>query len=231
MALAVTACAPDDNLFGSETSVQIMHREMLNATVRVEIEKGTGSGTVIRSDETGTFIITNHHVAGDEGGTVHVRFWLLNSRSETVLSVMRDAKVVAADDKRDLALLRLVDSEFRAEAVASLAPEGVELAPGEDVWVAGSPIGLRAYITHGLLSLAAEKQVMTSAPVIYGNSGGGVYHRTASGDYEYIGTVQAIYGLPDMMGMVSHPITAINVAISNQVLRAFLKDAGFDLLA
>jgi len=224
VALPVIACAQ------VQTEVQQRQSEMLNPTVRVELEQGSGSGTVIHSSSKGTFLLTNHHVAGEKGAKVQVRFWLLNDNSETVLSVLRDAEVVASDADRDLALLRLVDSEFRAEAVARIAPERTRLHPGEDVWVAGAALGLRAHLTQGLLSLVAHSvmkrdHMVTSAPVVPGNSGGGVYHRGADGRFYYIGTVRAVA----LVGFGS-VVPTTNYAIPNSSLREFLKANDFGWL-
>jgi S1-C subfamily serine protease len=212
------------------TDTQLKQAQMLNATVRVERPegRGTGSGTVLRSDRTGTFILTNHHVAGDKGSKLLVRFWHLNTKGETVLTVLRDAEVVAADKDKDLALLKLADSEFRAEAVARVAPEDRQLMPGDFVWTLGAPLGFRVSATTGLLGVLNQEiptlggRIMHSAPTIFGNSGGGVWQKAPDGGYEYIATTQAIA----MAGMGS-PVTTTAFAIPNSMLRAFLKENEF----
>lgn len=208
------------------TEVQLRQQQMLNPTVRVELTQGNGSGTVIHSSDRGTYIITNHHVAGDKDNTVQARFWLLNHKGETVLSVLRDAKVVAHDAEADLSLLRLVDTEFRAEAVATIAPETAVLQATESVFVCGSALGLRAHCTTGLLSLVdalmlKRPHIVMSAPTIMGNSGGSVYRRGANG-FEYIGTVRAI-----AMAGFGSPVMTTAYAIPNASLRAFLRGNGF----
>lgn len=209
------------------TEVQQRQSQMLNPTVRVELTQGSGSGTVIHSSDKGTFIITNHHVAGEKDNTVQVRFWLLNGKGETVLSVLRDAKVVAHDADADLSLLRLADTEFRAESIATIAAETDLLQPTESVYVCGAALGLRAHCTTGLLSLV-EAQLMgrthiaMSAPTIFGNSGGALYHKGANGRFEYIGTVRAI-----AMAGFGTPITTTAYAIPNASLRDFLRGNGF----
>lgn len=220
-ALALSACA------SRMTEVQQRQSQMLNPTVRVEMKGGTGSGTVIHSSAKGTFIVTNYHVAGDKDGMTQVRFWTLNRKGETVLSVLRDAKVVAHDTAADLSLLRLVDSEFRAESIASLAPEKVALQPTEEVFVCGAALGLRSHCTTGLLSLVEspfmdKPHVAMSAPVVWGNSGGALYHRGDNGRFEYIGTVRAIE-----VAMGQFPVFTIAYAIPNASLRAFLRGNDF----
>lgn len=208
-------------------AVQQRQSQMLNPTVRIEMTQGSGSGTVIHSSERGTFIITNHHVGGETGNTVQARFWILNHKGETVLSILRDAKVVAHDADADLSLLRLADTEFRAESIATLAPEATALQPTEGVFVCGSALGLRAHCTTGLLSLVetillGRPHIAMSAPTIYGNSGGALYHMGASGRFEYIGTVRAI-----AMAGYGSPISTTAYAIPNASLRGFLRGNGF----
>ena len=221
--LGVSACVHTQQ----PTEVQQRQSQMLNPTVRIELTQGSGSGTVIHSSDKGTFILTNHHVAGDKDNTVQARFWILNGKGETVLSILRDAKVVAHDADADLSLLRLVDTEFRAEAVTTFAAEESTLQPTEAVYVCGSALGLRAHCTAGLLSLAesmlmGRPHIVMSAPTIMGNSGGAVYRKGASGRFEYIGTVRAV-------GVVGFgtPISTTAYAIPNASLRGFLRGNGF----
>ncbi len=102
-------------------------------------EAGTGSGIILTSDGT---ILTNNHVvavAGD-GGTISVSFSDGTSAK---------AKVVGTDPVTDLAVVK-------AEGVKGLTAADIgkssDLKVGEGVVAIGSPFGLGATVTSGIVS-------------------------------------------------------------------------------
>jgi S1-C subfamily serine protease len=127
-----------------------------------------GTGLIVTSDGE---IVTNAHVVGD-AETVHVR---LNGESEPRL-----ATVVAADETRDLALLRLDVDGLSAATFA--APDDVRL--GDEVLAIGYALDLDGdpTVTLGIVSsldrtLTTETGslkglIQTDAAVSSGNSGG-----------------------------------------------------------
>jgi len=125
---------------------------------------GLGSGFIISADG---YVLTNAHVvAGD--GEVTVR--LADAKREF------KAKVIGADERTDIALLKIDASGLPTVKLGKSA----SLQPGEWVAAIGSPFGFENTITAGIVSatgrsLPAETYVpfiQTDVAVNPGNSGG-----------------------------------------------------------
>jgi serine protease Do len=132
--------------------------------------KGTGSGVVI--DNSGN-IITNSHVA-ERAAKVTVTF--ADGREFP-------AKVVGADPKTDIAVVRL--DHPPANLVAARLGDSSKLEVGEWVLAIGSPLGLDQSVTAGIISgkgkvtrnvhMSGERMreyIQTDAKINPGNSGG-----------------------------------------------------------
>ena len=102
-------------------------------------EAGSGSGVILTSDGT---ILTNNHVAAvaGDGGTISVSF---NDGTTA------KAKIVGTDPVTDLAVVK-------AQGVTGLTPAEIgrssDLKVGEGVVAIGSPFGLGATVTSGIVS-------------------------------------------------------------------------------
>ena len=110
-----------------------------------------GSGVIYRSDG---YIITNHHVI--EGATA----------VEVLLSDgdRYSAEIVGSDELNDLAVLRIERDGLPA---IDLRPADEPLRVGETVVAIGSPFGLDATVTSGIISaLNRDLRIPTSAEVI-----------------------------------------------------------------
>lgn len=107
------------------------------------------------------------------------------------------AKVKGVDNDADVAILQVVDEDYKPAAEAKLAPDNAPMRRGMDVYVIGNPgIELDNSVTKGILS-APERQIefnggggpvklfQIDAAVIGGNSGGQVVNDKG----EIIGTV------------------------------------------
>ena len=125
---------------------------------------------------------------------VHVRLWDYNDYSTAVGTTGRVARILAWDKHRDLALLRLSDKERVIPSVATLWPEDVG-GPYlfQTTWAVGSGMGNPPYPTEGLLSGISGKDqkgralYLSSAPIIFGNSGGSLWAYSKKRDrYEMI---------------------------------------------
>ncbi len=134
---------------------------------------GLGSGVVYRSDG---YIITNHHVV-ERAGTVEVRL-----ASGDVLA----AEIIGSDELNDIAVVKV---EAEGLPAINLRPGDEPLVVGETVIAIGSPFGLDATVTAGVISalnreLRLDEQnpgegvltipsiVQTDAAINPGNSGG-----------------------------------------------------------
>ena len=123
-----------------------------------------GSGVIVAADGV---IVTNNHVV-DEADRIEVT--LADGRRFV-------AHLVGADEKRDLAVLR-IDA---AELPAATWGDSDSLEVGEMVWAIGNPYGLDRTLTYGIISAVGRRGVVgntfgnflqTDASINPGNSGG-----------------------------------------------------------
>jgi S1-C subfamily serine protease len=191
--------------------------QALYATVLIASKGSTGSGTVIYSqaDDAGlatTLILTNHHVIAN---SVSVRkewdskagkekdrerrqqvksLWFdYNFCSMSVGTRGKSAEIVAYDKPADLALLRLIDRERTIDVVADLRPPDSPLQLGTEVYAIGAGLGRPPFTTDGLIAIVDYQMqgypyIMATAPIIFGNSGGGLFQWSNDrGRFELIG--------------------------------------------
>jgi len=163
-----------------------------------DAKTGYGSGTLVT--RTG-YLVTNHHVVR-KGNRYQV---ILPDGRETEPKLLRDGVYYLADEKTDLAVMKI------EVAGADLDPvtfdDSDELREGEWVIAIGNPYGLRQSITAGIVSSTGrsdvgftdiEDFVQTDVPINPGNSGGPLINlrgnlvgintaiRTVSGGYQGI---------------------------------------------
>ena len=162
----------------ADDSVEAVAAKVLPSVVKIEVSgaegAGSGSGIILSSDGR---ILTNNHVvelAGD-GGTMRVIF---NDGSHA------DAEILGTDPLTDTALIQAKD-------VSGLTPATIgksgDLAVGQGVVAIGSPLGLEATVTSGIVSalnrpvdVGSDGQgnstvypaIQTDAAINPGNSGG-----------------------------------------------------------
>ena len=159
-------------------SVEAVAQKVLPSVVKLDVsgggDAGSGSGIILSDDG---LILTNNHVAevAAEGGQITVSF---NDGSKA------EATIVGRDPLTDTALVQAKD-------VSGLTPatigKSAELQVGEDVVAIGSPYGLDATVTSGIVSaleravdvgaddagnVTAYPAIQTDAAINPGNSGG-----------------------------------------------------------
>jgi serine protease Do len=127
--------------------------------------RGLGSGVII---EASGVALTNAHVVG---GASQVNVTLLDGTKHR-------AKVVGVDPKTDLAVLRLAAGDKRFPFLPLGNSDEVQV--GDWVLAVGSPFGLQATVTSGIVSAKARQIgagpyddfIQTDAAINPGNSGG-----------------------------------------------------------
>ena len=146
-------------LLPADESVALRGSESRGAT-----DTEIGSGVIVAADGV---IVTNNHVV-DEADRIEVT--LADGRRFV-------ANLVGADEKRDLAVLR-IDA---AELPAATWGDSDSLEVGEMVWAIGNPYGLDRTLTYGIISAVGRRGVVgntfgnflqTDASINPGNSGG-----------------------------------------------------------
>ena len=141
-------------------------------------ERSSGSGVVVDPDG---YIVTNAHVV-ENATRIEVELPLAATGGERGRSILGrrgrsiGAQIVAIDHETDLAVIK-VD----AKALPALTfGDSDTLRPGQLVLAFGSPLGLDASVTLGIVSAVARQltpedpmiYIQTDAPINPGNSGG-----------------------------------------------------------
>ncbi|MCP5433721.1 MAG: Do family serine endopeptidase [Alphaproteobacteria bacterium] len=150
---------------------------------RERVENSLGSGVVVRED--GVVVTNNHVIQGAEELKV-----VLADRREF------DAKLVLADERTDLAVLRIDPGKEKLPALAFADSDALEV--GDVVLAIGNPFGVGQTVTSGIVSALARTQVgvadyrffiQTDAAINPGNSGGAL----VTADGHLVGINSAIY--------------------------------------
>ncbi len=147
------------------------------------IQNSLGSGVIVEPDG---LIVTNYHVIKDSDEITVA----LSDRREF------EARIVAGDERTDLALLRI---DAKGEALPTLAlRDSDELEVGDLVLAIGNPFGVGQTVTMGIVSALARTRVgindlgyfiQTDASINPGNSGGALI----TVDGRLVGINSAIY--------------------------------------
>jgi len=131
---------------------------------RNRTEHSLGSGVIVRSDG---YLLTNNHVID---GATDITVTLGDNRE-------LKAKVIGADPKTDIAVLKVDASNLPTLAMADSSKSRV----GDIVLAMGNPFGLGQTVTMGIISAEGrtnlgiedyEDFIQTDAPINPGNSGG-----------------------------------------------------------
>ena len=158
-------------------SVQNAAAKVLPSVVKIAVTSsqgaGTGSGIVISKDG---LIVTNNHVVAGAGQGAKIAVMLNDGRTVS-------ATIVGTDPLTDLAVIR---ADAKDLTPAALGKSG-DLGVGQGVVAIGSPFGLEATVTSGIVSAlnrpvtsGDEQQdsttvfpaIQTDAAINPGNSGG-----------------------------------------------------------
>jgi S1-C subfamily serine protease len=137
-----------------------------------------GSGAFIKEN----LIVTNVHVIDELSTIVAIR----NSDKKQI-----NVKVYKVDQMHDVAVLKTIS--FKSEDFLKIKSKFPRI--GNDVWVAGAPMGQEGTISNGIVSAIRKHkpfdfdQIQFTAPISFGSSGGPLVNT----DFELIGiTVSGI---------------------------------------
>ena len=133
---------------------------------RERMESSLGSGVIVRPDG---LVVTNEHVIA---GATEIIVALTDRREF-------DATVVLADERTDLAVLKIDVGDERLPALSLMDSDDLEV--GDLVLALGNPFGVGQTVTSGIVSALARTMVgvsdfqffvQTDAAINPGNSGG-----------------------------------------------------------
>lgn len=199
---------------GRDLFEEFFRRFAPNQPQRPRKESSLGSGFIISEDG---FILTNDHVVN---GADEVTVRLADGRSF-------EAKIKGADEKLDLALLKIDTGEKLP--VAKLG-NSEKLKVGEWVMAIGNPFGLEQTVTVGIVSAKGrvigagpyDDFIQTDASINPGNSGGPLFNMRG----EVVGINTAIIRGGQGIGFAL-PINAAQVTVeqlksTGEVVRGWL---------
>jgi putative serine protease PepD len=169
----------------ADGSVESVAEKVLPSVVKIDVTTpeggGSGSGIILTAD--GTILTNNHVVEGAEAGSLTVSFDDGTSA---------EAEVLGTDPLTDTAVIQ-------AQGVSDLTPatigKSANLGVGEGVVAIGSPFGLDATVTSGIVSaldrpvnVGSDDQgnsttypaIQTDAAINPGNSGGPLVDMTGA---------------------------------------------------
>jgi Do/DeqQ family serine protease len=133
------------------------------------LQSSLGSGVIVARDG---LVVTNAHVIKAGGGDTEIRVALSDKREF-------DAKVVASDEKNDIAVLRIDGGDGRFPFLQFEDSDTLEV--GDLVLAIGNPFGVGQTVTSGIVSALARSEIgssdnqvfiQTDAAINPGNSGG-----------------------------------------------------------
>jgi uncharacterized C2H2 Zn-finger protein len=135
-----------------------------SGVVSIETDKGQGSGFIISQSG---IIVTNYHVLK---GVHSVQITLTRG------DVYNDVSLIAADRKKDLALIKIGASGLPTINLG----DSDDVKVGQPVVAIGNPLGLKDTVTEGIISAIRDfkkvKILQTNAAVSPGSSGGPLFN-------------------------------------------------------
>ena len=202
----------------------------------------TGSGIIISEDG---YILTNNHVVDTSSSGSSYSYYDLSEATSVKVKLnsdiygtdaIFDAKIVGKDSQTDLAVLKIDKTDLTAAEFAN----SDEAVVGEFVMAVGSPLGLDATVTTGIIS-AVNREVesegttyvciQTDTAINSGNSGGALVNsegkvigintlKLSGSDVEGIG-----FAIP-----INSTLDIIDDLIEyNKVLRPYIGISGIEL--
>lgn len=197
-----------------------------------------------------TYVLTNHHVVSsairvekkfdpqvgkevtrDYRDFVQIEAYQYKNRSTITSRTTADAEIMAYHEKRDIALLRLRTNQ-KFEHVATILPkeQSKEIHIFDPLYIVGCGLGQPPFPTNGMLT-GKDVQIdnfpywQTSAPSIFGNSGGAVFRGET---LEYMGIPSRISVRGGMFSQDA--ITHIGYFCPPIEIHKFLEEQGFHFL-
>ena len=174
------------------------------------IQSSLGSGVIVNADG---IVVTNTHVIKASGET-EIRVALTDKREF-------DARVIAQDEKNDIAILKIEGGDGRFPSLSFEDSDSLEV--GDLVLAIGNPFGVGQTVTSGIVSALARTEIgasdaqvfiQTDAAINPGNSGGALVDMSG----KLVGINTAIFSRSGG----SH---GIGFAIPSNLVRVYLDSA------
>ena len=212
-----------------------MQLDILGPSVQVNVQGSVGGGTLLFSRDTHSYVVTACHViqkllaaGGDDETRSPAEVTIYDDRGAAADTVEGD--LVAWDERKDLALLRLrAVHEYRTVAHMASRDTLRSIRVFTPIYAVGCPLGHDPLPTPGEVAtlnkeLNGERFWMMNAPTIFGNSGGGVFHRETR---ELIG-VSVMVCTYD--GAVSTPVPHLGIMVSLETVYDWLDSLNYNFI-
>ncbi len=159
-----------------------------------------------------------------------------NRVSECVGVTGIKSQIVAYNARRDLALLELDDTENLHPYVARLIPSDQidEVLLSSELWAVGAALLHPPILTQGFLNfkndlIEDETYWLSSAQIIFGNSGGAIYwHALSKNHYYFLGLPARIS--VSLSGFSTSPITHMGFFVPPVSVYQFLEDNDYQFI-
>lgn len=183
-----------------------------NATFTVLTPVGMGTGVVVKSDESGSLLLTNKHICDGAlqtplelrkqsraGADLPISTFVLllaKSRNSTRPLV---GQVMEMSDNTDLCVVHLMEKELDTVKLAKKAPKAKE-----KIFTHGNPMGMEDVTANGILGSRTVwhhmQYTMAKLSVRPGSSGSGTYNKNA----ELVGLISWGNFRDNIAGIVSY---------------------------
>jgi S1-C subfamily serine protease len=204
----------------STQEFQALSHDVLAPSVQVNGPGGVGGGTILYTAKAGTYVVTAYHVVHKSSeaedlplpppAPIEVRLYGPEGEVEECC----EGQLAASDERKDLALLR-IQTEHVTPTAARLANRETlrSIHVFTPIYAMGCPLGHDPLPTLGEVAtlhkeVGGEKFWMMNAPTIFGNSGGGIFHRETR---ELVGVSVMICTYD---GVVSTPVPHLGILVS-----------------
>jgi S1-C subfamily serine protease len=170
-----------------------------------------GTGVIIKTTSTETYIMTNGHVTGK--GQENVKLYVENDATHKLVK----AEIVAQHSTVDAAVIKINALLPNKKAIPGIATAHIQ----DPVYVVGNPLAVRDVYSEGVVAGYEETSMLLQMPCIYGNSGSGVFDQNG----KLVGLVYALEQYSGFMGIPEARITH-SLVVDSVSIKAFLKDLG-----
>ncbi|MHA1470625.1 MAG: S1 family peptidase, partial [Candidatus Asgardarchaeia archaeon] len=120
---------------------------------------------------------------------------------------------IISDEDNDLVLFEPIESLNTVDFIPFVDRQ---VNIGESIWICGNPAGLEDLLITGSIVSKESNAFLVSAPVFFGNSGGGVFNRNT----ELVGIVSQIRAFIDFRSSL---VLSFGVIIDINTIEEFLR--------
>jgi S1-C subfamily serine protease len=202
-----------------ETEEQQLERQIVRCGVQLTSAGGQGSGVVIYQDKKIAYIMTALHVVNHTGFKFYAKYVDFNNYIE------EEVTLVNADADLDLAI---VSTKPVWTNIAKIVPRASDVRLYSRIWTYGflGRVMYTGVLTEGRISdfenynVTGRSRMLTSCPVIYGNSGGG-YWCKIDGEFMLVGIACNVFVYE--RGHVEQAICHVSLGANPTQMLTFLR--------